>query len=314
MPFLKLATASTIKIQDIVTSVAYPGNTNTGDVTTLFSPTNSDVNKLNDLLSVSATSGQVTAQKKLSDGTLVYEMSGIGPAGSSGGPVLDAKGAIIGFVDVNPASARTTLLVPSQVVTSYAQQAGISNPMGNFMTQWTQAITEYGATGPCHFTKATSDFKKLQANYPNFGGVRPFLQDAQAKATPSECPAPAPLGGVGGLLALSLGALALIAVAVVAIVMLSRRNRQPRVAPAGLPTAPYGYGAVLPTPYPTPAQPQQPEAQRPVTSRPATPEPAPALSAAMPAPRVCANGHQVAEPMAAFCPQCSAPVNPPSQA
>jgi Trypsin-like peptidase domain len=311
MPFLKLATANEIKVQDTVTALAHPGNADTGDFATLFDPTSSDVNTVNGLLSVSVDTGQVTAQKKLSDGTLVYEISGISSVGSSGAPALDEKGAIIGFVDANPTNDPTTLLVPGGSVASYVQQAGISKPAGAFMNQWTKAITEFDTTGACHFTNAVSDFKRLQTGYPNFGGVRPFLKDAQAKATPSECPAPSLLSRVGGLLALGLSALALIAVVVVAIMVLRRRSSQPQLTPAGVPTAPYGYGAALPTPYPTPpAQPQQPEAQQPITPYPTTLAPAPAQQAAMPAPRACANGHPVAEPMATFCPQCGAPVNP----
>ena len=149
MPFLKLATASSIKVQDTVTAVAYPGDADTGDFTSLFSPTSTNVNTVNSLLSVSVNSGQVTAQKTFADGTLVYETSGISSAGSSGGPVLDEKGAIIGFVDAGPTNDRITLLVPSSVVTSYKQQAGISNPKGPFMDQWTKAITEYDASIAC---------------------------------------------------------------------------------------------------------------------------------------------------------------------
>lgn len=296
MPFLKLASAPSIKVQDTVTALVYPGDADTGDLSTLLSPTGSDTNTVNSLLSVSASSGQVTAQKKLSDGTLVYAMSGISAAGSSGAPVLDAKSAIIGLVDPDPATDRTTLLVPSEIVTPYVQQAGISNPQGSFMDQWTKAITEYNATGVCHFTNAIADFKKLQASYPSFGGVRPFIQNAQSKATPSECPAPSPLSGVGGLLALGLGLLALLAIAVFAFMAISRRNRLPQLAPAGMSSS-YGYDATLPGPYLTDGMPM----------------PAVAQSVALPAPRVCANGHPVDDLMATFCPQCGATVSLPPQ-
>ncbi len=409
MPFLKLAAANEIRVQDTVTAVAYPGDADTGDFTALFNPTGSDVNTINSLLGASVNTGQVTAQKTFSDGTPVYETTGIGFHGSSGGPVLNDKGEIIGFVDAGPDNARIVYLVTSDVVKSYAQQAGITNPSGPFMTQWSKAITEYDTTGPCHFTNATADFKKLQTSYPNFGAVRTFLQDAQSRVTPNECPAPSPLANAGGLIFLCLGALVLVAVVVVAVVVLSRRNRQPKVAPAGVPTAAYNYGAApatpnmygqptpqLPpasmpgqTPYPTqtpapqqpysmnaptgpvssapystpqaptpyPSQPQtpypapapvQPQPQAPYptpaaapvppqtpeapaygtplppqtdTPYPATPAPTPALvpppvpaqPAATPTPRMCANGHAVADPMATFCPQCGAPVTPPPQ-
>lgn len=244
LPYLTLAPASTIHLQDAVTAVAFPADADLGDFSFLLSPNQSDINTINGLLSPSVNTGQLTAQKTLSDGTLVYETSGIASQGSSGGPVIDQQGRIVGFVDAGTSTQRLNFLYPSDVVAEYAQQAGIATPpQGAFMRLWSKALGEYDATGACHFTNANRDFKALRDQYPQFGAIQPLIQDAQAKATPSECPAPsnalALIGGIaGGIIVLALAGLLL-------FLLLGRRKRA-TVAPAlagqtGY-TMPYGSG------------------------------------------------------------------------
>lgn len=192
LPYLKLAKANSIHVQDTVTAVAYPADADTGDFTSLENPTQSDINTINGLLSASVNTGQITAQKTLSDGTLVYETTGIGSQGSSGGPIIDDAGNIIGFVDAGTDTARLVFAIPSDVIAEYVQQAGITNPApGTFMPLWTKAVNEYNASGPCHWTNAYHDLQNLQAQYDQFHAITSLLTTAQTKATPAECPPPA---------------------------------------------------------------------------------------------------------------------------
>ncbi|WIG59591.1 MAG: hypothetical protein OJF49_002338 [Ktedonobacterales bacterium] len=286
MPYLTLAPASAVHVQDSVTAVAYPGDADTGDFTSLFNPTQSDVNTINSLLSVSVNTGAVTSQKTLSDGTQVYETNGIGSHGSSGGPVIDGAGKIIGFVDAGTSTERVVFLIPSSVAAEYTRQAGVEKPTaGAFMPLWTKAITEYHATGACHWTNATKDLTTIQSNYPAFGGVNEYLRAAKAKVTPGECPVAA--GGLGTGLLIGGGALLLLLAAggVGLFLFLNRRKMAPATAPVGYggfggygsepraqqysgpitlpgnapPYPPYG-AQVMPTPTPTTPAPTPPEA------------------------------------------------------
>lgn len=193
LPYLTLASASTIQVQDSVTAVAFPGDADLSDFTELLTPVRSDVNTLNGLLTPTVETGQITAEKTFKNGTLYYEVSEIAYHGSSGGPVINPQGQIIGFVDLSSSTDRVIFLIPSSIIASYTKQAGITNQVkGAFMSLWTKAINEYDATGSCHWTHAYQDLQKLHDKYPQFGEIQPFLKEAQSKATSSECPAPAP--------------------------------------------------------------------------------------------------------------------------
>ena len=268
MPYLQLAPANSVKVQDTITAVAYPADADTGDFTALLSPSSGgNVNTANSLLTASVNTAQVTGQKTFSDGTPVYETSGLANHGSSGGPVIDTQGRIIGVVDAIAISSgqedtRVVYLIPSDVAAQYVRQAGATTG-GTFMTQWTKAISEYDATGPCHFTNAKRDLTNLKNSYPAFGGVTPYLTDAQSKATAAECPAPGPnLAVIGGICG---GLLLLVIIVAVLIFALTRRGKKPQPAPVvagAYGTAPNVYAQQTPGQLPpsTPGYTPQPSA------------------------------------------------------
>ncbi|HET8909483.1 MAG TPA: trypsin-like peptidase domain-containing protein, partial [Ktedonobacterales bacterium] len=246
MPYLQMAPANSVHVQDTITAVAYPADADTGDFTALLSPASGgNVNTANSLLTASVNTAQVTGQKTFSDGTPVYETSGLANHGSSGGPVIDTQGRIIGVVDAIAVSngqedTRVVYLIPSDVASQYVRQSGATSG-GAFMTAWTKAITEYDATGPCHFTNAKRDLTTLKNSYPAFGGVTTYLSDAQTKATAAECPAPGP--NVGLIAGICVGVLILIALVAVLIFAVVRRGRKPQPAVAGgYAAAPNTYG------------------------------------------------------------------------
>ena len=268
MAYLQLAPANSVKVQDTITAVAYPADADTGDFTALLSPSSGgNVNTANSLLTASVNTAQVTGQKTFSDGTPVYETSGLANHGSSGGPVIDTQGRIIGVVDAIAISSgqedtRVVYLIPSDVAAQYVRQAGATTG-GTFMTQWTKAISEYDATGPCHFTNAKRDLTNLKNSYPAFGGVTPYLTDAQSKATAAECPAPGPnLAVIGGICG---GLLLLVIIVAVLIFALTRRGKKPQPAPVvagAYGTAPNVYAQQTPGQLPpsTPGYTPQPSA------------------------------------------------------
>jgi S1-C subfamily serine protease len=226
MPYLTLASASSVSIGDTVTSIGFPGDAdsvlNGGNFTALLDLTHSDINTVNSLLSSSVQTGQVTATKSMADGTPVYETSGISSQGSSGGPVIDQSGQIIGFVDAGPSDHRLSFLIPSSVVAEYAHEANVTSPaQGNFMGQWTSAIDDYDSTGPCHLSRATGTLQQMRDQYPTFGAAQALLQTAQNNAASNSCPSPVGIGLAAGGIA---GLLALIAGAALAYVSLRRQD------------------------------------------------------------------------------------------
>lgn len=118
-PYLTLANRP-VSALDNVTAIAFPADAdlalNNADFTSLASVSGSDVNTINSLLSPSANSGTITKANEIRpDGTPVYEASSIASNGSSGGPVINDHGEVIGFVDAGPATDRLTFIIPSAV-------------------------------------------------------------------------------------------------------------------------------------------------------------------------------------------------------
>ncbi|HEV2582398.1 MAG TPA: trypsin-like peptidase domain-containing protein [Ktedonobacteraceae bacterium] len=354
MPFLSLAQNSTINIGDSVTAVGYPGDAdcvvNNCDFTALLPPIQSDANTLSSLLDLSASTGQVTSKKSWPDGTPVYVVGGeIASAGSSGGPIIDQQGNIIGFVDAAPSSNRITFVVPSSVIQSYMQQSGISSPQhGKFMSLWTKAINDYTGSVACHWTNATRELTALHNDYPQFGAALSLMQNAQSNVTPTECPAPSqsfnivPL--IGGIAAVAL-------LGTLLVIFFLRRRRQPGIpAPVVMPSAintpvpvsvsspalpqshpqyapyppqgstGYGYGSqVWQNTYNSQGQtypasqglPAQAAPVTPVMYPVQTPTPAQAFPPVQsPTPfRQCTSGHIIYEREARFCPDCGSTVH-----
>lgn len=352
MPNLTLADASQVSVGETITAVAYPGDADqvtgnggsgTGDFTPLLNPSQSDAGTISSLLTSTVETGRLTAQKTVG-GTLYYETDAIANHGSSGGPVIDDQGRIIGFVDQGSDTGRVVSLVSSSVAEEYVRQAGVNNSgQGAFETLWMKAVNEYDASGTCHFTNSASDLNKLRQNYPSFGGIQPLLRNAQAKATPSDCPPPTNyaliFGAAGG------GLVVVLLLTLVVVLLLKRRaSAQPAVVPAA--AMPWYNGSqaatVLPgmpaqasTPQPGLAYPSAPQpyqatqatgvygngygypvestqmaplahAQQPGIGYPSGPSTYQQVQA--PAASQCANGHPVQEPGAQFCPTCGAPV------
>jgi len=197
MPYLTLAAQSDVQTGESITAIAFPGDADQASFGVLLNPTqaNADVNTLDNLITPSIDSGQITTTQTLQDGTVTYETAGIAYHGSSGGPAVDDQGRIVGFFDYLTSgsasqSQRVSVMIASAVAATYAKQAGLATPRaGTVEPLWTKAMNDYYGSGPCHFGNAYSDLTQLRTLHPEFGGAQSFLVSAQQKQTPSACQA-----------------------------------------------------------------------------------------------------------------------------
>ena len=316
-PYLRL-TSAPVNPLDNVTAIAYPADAdlalNNADFTSLADVRSSNVNTINSLLSPSVNTGSITKANEIRpDGTPVYEATSIASNGSSGGPVINDQGQVIGFVDAGPTTDRLTFIIPSAVVAKYAVQAGVTSPSaGRFMSLWTQALSDYNGSGACHWTNASHELAALKQQYPAFGGVSPYLTQAKQNAAAETCATGgASTTGVTGDVAAGLALIGGCAVAILALILgviflivaLVRRRKRRQLAPvAAMPAAsPYA------GPYTAPAPPQSQAPYAPTVYMPGGYPLAPSPSALAGA-RVCQHGHVVTEVDAAFCPVCGTPL------
>ena len=94
---------------------------------------------------------------------------------------------------------RRPFIIPSTIAAKYATQAGISSATtGRFMELWTRAMSDYNATASCHWTNAATDLTTLKTQYPNFGGVAPYLTQAKQSAAAETCATSSATPGVVG--------------------------------------------------------------------------------------------------------------------
>ncbi len=247
VPYLPIAPPNSVNVGDTVTAIAFPADADNAlgnaDFTALLTPSQSDPNTISSLLGPSVNTGQVTSKKIRSDGSVIYETSGIASQGSSGGPVIDDQGQIIGFVDATPSTGtdRLTFLIASDEILTYTKQAGDATPAtGHFMTVWRRALSEFNGAANCHYHSAATDFATLQQDYPKFGAVQQLVVSAQQKRATETCATPSATSSfAGGTLALVGGILAALlplVLVVVGLLYLLRRRRRPSTRPQPAPT------------------------------------------------------------------------------
>jgi S1-C subfamily serine protease len=323
-PYLTLATAAPQALDSVI-AIAFPADADeelnsNADFTALLDISGSDPGTISNLLTPSDNPGQVTKVDPQE-----YEVTGIGSNGSSGGPVINDQGQVIGFVDAGTSTERITFIIPSGVVAAYIVKAGAANPpAGQFMTLWSKALTEYYGAGACHYSNTASDLATLNKEYPAFGGDTNIADDARLKAAGESCatatPTPAHTSSnpiTSGLLiigACALAVLALIGAVIFLIIFALRRKPSPKPATVATPYVPHTPDVAQPPaarPYAPSAAPAPTIPAPPSTGVAPWPAPAmrPAPTPSMPT-RFCPNGHAVLELDASFCPLCGAPLPP----
>jgi S1-C subfamily serine protease len=331
-PYLTFAPGNSIRVQDDVTAIAFPGDADTADFSQLISSTSKDINNINSLLSPSVNSGHISGQKTLEDGTQVYETDNIGFSGSSGGPVIDSQGRIIGFIDASSTSQRVNFLIPGEIAQQYIRQAGVKEQNDNtLMSLWTNAVNSFDANNPCHWANAAHDLRTLHERYPQFGGIQAMLDEANAKASSAECPSSS--NGSFWLVFGGTTAIMVMILIIVAILFLRRHRTSPvELSPStpdaatkrNIPQYPYRpdayqYGDITCAPPPVlgPIYPAHLAESDDITlhapsinagSVPLGTAPVSKMPMAPATERRCLAGHLVIDDAAHFCPLCGQPI------
>jgi S1-C subfamily serine protease len=204
------------------------------------------------------TSGTVSARKSLPGGWSAIQMDAPITHGSSGGPVFDSNGKVIGIATFGTIDPNTgvelqgfNFAVPISVAKEFIAKAGAKPQQGIVSQKYDDAITLYDKQW---YSDALKEFQEVNSLSPGHPYVQEYITNSQAAVSQSKDRSNEkyiPYGIVGGLV------LILIALGILFLVVL--RGRRTRLASAG------GYMS-----QPPPGQPQPPPMWTP-PSRPVQP-------------------------------------------
>ncbi len=222
-PSVTLDNSNTVAVMDTLTVIGFPGN---GDATN--DPTN--------LLTPSVNTATVSAIKENDDGATLIQVGGNIEHGDSGGPALDANGAIVGVVSFGGQDTQgiTAFLRSSNSALGLIQGASVSTTPGAFERKWEQAFTDYAASYPGHWRQASRELDALASAYPDFHGVAPYKAYAdQAAATETLPTSSLSLVGVNAL-TIGAGVVILLVLALIVFALARRRARRQQSARIGV--------------------------------------------------------------------------------
>ncbi len=210
---------------------------------------------LDSQLEPSISSGSVAARKTVEAGYSVIQHTAAIQAGSSGGPMIDETGRIIGLTTAaNTGKDAGTFYfsVPVGLVKEFLQRKNVQTAPSPATTQYAAALDQYDQK---HYKKALSRLQVLDRATPGLPFVSDKIAASQRKINAGEdvpdSTFPVLAVAIGG------GMLVLLLLGIGIGVGISRRGRRRQVPVAPLPTAPYP-PAVGFAPPPPPTQPPPP--------------------------------------------------------
>lgn len=180
-------------------------------------------------------SGQITAVKASTGGINLLQTNAVASPGCSGGPALDAAGAVVGILVSGAVDSRGT-----PVGQNYVQPVGL---IGEALSRsaadtapsltsdlYNQALADYHQD---YFSKALEQFKAVQALYPQHAYVGKYITDSQAAISNGRDKTPPPPPTIS---AVAIGAgpvVLLLGAAGVVVFLIARRRRTNRAAQQG---------------------------------------------------------------------------------
>jgi S1-C subfamily serine protease len=269
-PILKIADSDTVKLQDHVTVIGYPGAADTFQSGLLDSKS---------ALQATINDGKISARKTSSSGAPILQTSTPATHGNSGGPVLNDSNEVIGLLTFRGDTVNGqevsgfSFVVASNTVTEYVKSAGASNELGPTDNLYREGLESYWKE---YYSDAIPKFEQVKRLFPQHSEVDGLLQSSQQAKSAGRDKSGFPFWIVAIVLVVLLLIGAIIIIALI-VFLVSRRKKKAK--PAAGP-APGGKPAYSPTPAnysPTPNRP---------------PTPAPAAGGNHPSPAVVAAAEQ----------------------
>lgn len=262
-PVLVLGNSDSIKLQDHITVLGYPGAADTF---------NSGLLDSKSALEASITDGKISARKSSSSGAPVLQVSAPATHGNSGGPVMTDKGEVIGLLTFggdrvnNQEVSGFAFVVPSSTVQEFVKEAGVSNELGVADRAYREGLELYWDQ---QYSNAIPKFEEVRRLFPQHSEVARLVQDSQQQISAGNDRSGISKGWIIiGVLVILFILLAVIVIAVVVFLLMRRRKKQSPRPSAGVSTPSPAYSpmadasanpspaAYTPSPAPSPNFPQ----------------------------------------------------------
>jgi len=256
-PVLVLGNSDSLKLQDHVTVIGYPGAADTFNTGTLDTKSQ---------LEASITDGKLSAKKSSSSGAPILQVSAPATHGNSGGPCLNDQNEVVGLLTFRGDTVNGqevsgfSFVVASATVMEYVKSAGASNELGVLDKDYREGLDYYWSE---QYRNAIPKFESVKRLFPQHSEIDKLLQSSQLAITEGKDQSGFGWGWlVGGVLVVLFLIIAVIVIAVVAFLLLRRRGKAAK-KPAELAATPSA-GPSPPVHKPAPGSAAQPWAPSPV--------------------------------------------------
>lgn len=172
-PVLKLGNSDEVKDSDPIKAFGYPGSAD------------SDVLNENSLYKATTSSGEISSTtKKTQEGSPVLQINASVTHGSSGGPVVNREGEVIGIVTFggNPVNGQenfnSAFAVPSNTIMEFVKQAGITNEEGLVNQIYREGLQLYNQG---QYNQAMEKFEQVKRLFPEHSQIDELIQESQEK-------------------------------------------------------------------------------------------------------------------------------------
>ncbi|HXD33835.1 MAG TPA: trypsin-like peptidase domain-containing protein [Pyrinomonadaceae bacterium] len=241
-PVLLFGDSDAVKVSDSDTVIGYPGVADMGEFKNILAPKAA--------LEATFTYGHISANKPSASGATVLQTDANIDHGNSGGPVLNAKGQVIGLATFGKDSQHN-FVVTSNTAQEFVKAVGVANELGLTDKLYREGLDLYWQD---QFKDAKPKFEQVKRLFPQHSEIDRLLQTSEQAIIDGKDKSGFGMGWlVGGVLVVLFLIIAVIIIAVVVFLLLRRRGKgQPGKAagPSTKPTA----GPTPPTQKPEPAK------------------------------------------------------------
>lgn len=172
-PTLKLGNSDNIENQENIWAIGYPGIV---EDPTFFSPDSNLESTMN--------SGQITAtSKKLEQGANVIQMDAAIAGGSSGGPVINEKGEIIGLATLGTEGGGFSFAIPVNTVKEFVNQAGAKNTSSKTDKLFKEGLELFWGG---YYKDALEKFESVKRIFPTHSLIDKYIADSEKKMDESK--------------------------------------------------------------------------------------------------------------------------------